>query len=64
MAKKNKKKGIAYFFENKKGFYLYDTGLHMGRAFLRKGKIFDIDRKSHPKMVASIKKLGTQTPCN
>lgn len=64
LKKKKRTEKPCYFFENSKGFFLYDLGLHRGRAFMKKGKVFDIDRSSHPKMVNSIKKLGKKIPCN
>ena len=56
-----KKRG-KYILEIKKGYFLYNTKFKNGRAFLANGKIYNITRKTHPKMVKSILNNGEKCP--
>ena len=47
-----------YFWKNKKGFFLFNTYLKRGRAFLDDGRVLEISFKKHPKLVKGILKRG------
>ena len=54
-----KKKHGKYVLINSKGFFIFDSRIKKGRSFFKKKKEYDINFKSHPKMVKSIVKLGS-----
>ena len=60
-AKKKYKQG-QYFLQTSKGFYLFNTRLMKGRAFLKGRKVFDFTFERYFKMCKSILKKGEWSP--
>jgi len=51
-----------YYLENKKGYFLFNSYLRRGRAFVTdkygKSRVLDIEFKTHPKLVKGILERG------
>ena len=47
-----------YFLKTSKGFFLFNTYLKRGRAFMNDGRVSDIAYKTHPKLVKGILTKG------
>jgi len=63
-SKKKKFKHGHYVFEKKNGFYIFNSYLKRGRAFLPDGRVLDIDMKKHPKTVKAILTKGKRHVCS
>jgi len=48
-----------YFLNTQRGFFLFNTYLKRGRAFLNDQRIIDFTYKTHPKLVKSLLIKGT-----
>lgn len=49
-----------YYLENKYGYFLFNSYLRRGRAFLINGKVIDIMVNTHPKLIVEILTKGSK----
>lgn len=47
-----------YFWDSEKGYFLFNSYLKKGRAFLITGKVLDISFETHPKLIRGIVERG------